>query len=263
MPYQAVMAQRLRLLEIDESTVASLGRIKQSLDVEFDRLLDGFYAHLLRQPELRAMFSDNETMARAREAQKRYWLTHLFAKHFDAEQFEQAEKIAQAHLRIGLEPSWYMSGYCYMLNQFVELACASHKNDTVNTAATIQAVNKLVFLDMNTVIDMYLEAKNATMRDVLRRATVFGEDMTAISAELENAQRDLQQQVDSAAPGTEIARCMARLSTGVAGVASRLRKFKTEDRLSTTLHQRQQDLGAKGFGARVRRLFNKDVDDQG
>ena len=251
MPYRAVMAQRLRFLEIDESTVASLGPIKQSLDAEFDQLLDRFYAHILKQPELHAMFSDKETMARARAAQKRYWLTHLFAKQFDAGQFEQAEKIAQAHLRIGLEPSWYMSGYCYMLNQFVELACSCHKNDSVNASATIQAVNKLVFLDMNTVIDKYLEAKNATMREVLRRATVFGEDMAAISAELENAQRDLQQKVDSAAPSTEIARCVARLSISAAGVASRLRKFQTEDRLSTTLHQRRQ-----GLRAWVRGLFN-------
>jgi hemoglobin-like flavoprotein len=257
MPYRAVMAQRLRFLEIDESTVASLGPIKQSLDADFDQLLDRFYVHILKQPELRAMFSNKETMARAREAQKRYWLTHLFAKHFDAGQFEQAEKIAQAHLRIGLEPSWYMSGYCYMLNQFVELACSFHENDTANAAATIRALNKLVFLDMNTVIDMYLEAKNATMRDVLRRATVFGEDMTAISAELKNAQRDLQQKVDSAAPSTEIAKCVARLSIGVEAVASRLKKLQFEDRLSTTLHQRRQ-----GLRARVRRLFNKDSGNQ-
>lgn len=249
MSYRAVIEQRLRFMEVDQSTVASLERVKQSLDTEFDELLDKFYAHLLKQPELRALLSNRETMARAREAQKNYWLTHMFAKQFDQEQFAKAERIATAHLRIGLEPSWYMSGYCFMLNQFVALACRCHANDTKSASAAIQALNKLVFLDMNTVIDMYLEAKNATMREVLHRATVFTEEMTSLVNALQNAQQSLQTKAAAGATGAQVTKEVTHLSGHVANLVSRLKKFHSEDRLTSALH-----LDAKGFWAWVRRL---------
>lgn len=254
MPYKAVTERRLRFLEVDQTTFESLQRIKQLLDTEIDNLLDKFYAHILQEPELQSLFPDEETVARARQAQKRYWLRHLFAKKFDHAQLEQAEQIAKAHLRIGLGPSWYISGYGYLLNQFVELACLCHRNDTDKIPAVIQALNKLVFLDMNTVLDMYLEAKNATMRDLLLRATTFAEDMTALSKDLENAEQDLQAKVNSAAKSAEIAESVAQLSTRVGKLTSRLEMFQYGDRLLIVPHPR-----AKGFVARMRQFIDKSI----
>ncbi|MDH4259632.1 MAG: protoglobin domain-containing protein [Gammaproteobacteria bacterium] len=250
MPYREVTEQRLRFLEVDEKTFDSLQRVKQSLDTEFDTLLDKFYAHILQEPELQSLFPNRETMARARQAQKQYWLTHLFAKKVDHRLLEQAEQVAIAHLRIGLSPSWYMSAYCYMLNQFVELAHVTHEGDPGKAALAVKALNKLVFLDMNTVLDMYFEAKNASMRDLLFRATTFSEDATGLVSELENAQQDLQGKIDAGAESAEISASATRLSSHVKTLASRLEKFHTSDRLSTAHHELEE-----GFTARLRRLI--------
>ena len=251
MPYKAVTEERLRFLEVDQTTFESLRQIKDSIDTEIDSLLERFYDHILREPELKSLFPDRETVARAREAQKRYWLQSLFAYRFDQAHLERAEQIANAHLRIGLSPSWYMGAYCYMLNQFVELACLCHKNDVDKLSAAIQALNKLVFLDMNTVLDMYLEAKDETMRGLLQRATVFAEDVRALCKNVDSARGELQATVDAAAESAEISRSVAQLSLHVNNLAARLEKFEHDDRLSTVHHQ-----GQKGFVARLRRFID-------
>jgi methyl-accepting chemotaxis protein len=127
MPHHEAAERQLRFLEIDQTTIDSLQQLKDSLEAGIEEHLDEFYAHILEQPELRSLFSDKESIARARASQGRYWLKHMFAKRFDRGQFEQAEEIASAHLRVGLEPSWYMSSYCWMLNRFVEQSRASRR----------------------------------------------------------------------------------------------------------------------------------------
>lgn len=252
MSYREVIEQRLRFLEIGQATVGSLRPFKESLESEIDDLLGRFYAHVMQEPELQPLFPDEETIARARKAQRRYWLDYLFAKSFDEAHFEQAEQIATAHLRAGLELSWYVGGYCYVLNQFVAIARSSNGSDTETLCREIQALNKIVFLDMATVTDMYLEAKNETMRELLRRATIFAEDMTVLSKELEKSQLDLQAKVDSAAASAEIAECTAELSTRVRNLSARLEKFHFGDRLYAEHHR-----NAKSFVARMRRFVDK------
>jgi hypothetical protein len=237
MPYREVIEQRLRFLEVGPATADYMRKLKRSLETEIDDILDRFYAHLLQEPKLQRLFPDEETVARARAAQKRYWLDYLFASTFGKEHFEQAEKTAGAHLRGGLELSWYMGGYCYVLNQLVALARSCDGSDPDTLCREIQELNKLVFLDMATVTDMYLEAKNETMRELLRRATVFAEDMTALSEELADAQRDLETKLDSAAAGPELRESAARLSARVENLAARLEDFRFGDRLHTTHHR--------------------------
>ncbi len=225
---------------------------KRSLETQIDDLLDRFYAHLLQEPRLQAFFPDEKTIARARKAQRRYWLDYLFAETFGEAHFKQAEQIAKAHLGAGLELSWYMGGYCYVLNQFLAVARASEGIDTETLCKEIQALNKLVFLDMATVTDIYLEAKNKTMRELLRRATIFAEDMTALTEELEESQRGLQARVDAAAVGGEIAEGSAELSLRVRNLSARLEKFHFGDRLYA-----EPQRNAKGFVAHMRQFVDK------
>jgi len=253
MPYKDVTEKRLRFLEIDQSTFESLQPIKQLLDTEIDSLMGKFYTHLLQEPELKELFQNEETVGRAREAQKQYWLGQLFVSKFDGKQLEQAEQIAKAHLRIGLPPTWYISGYGYMLNQFVELACLCYRNEPNKLTAAIQSLNKLVFLDMNTVLDMYFAAKDTTMKDLLLRATNFADDMSALSKDMDAAQRELQAKVESDASNSEIKKSVEQLSLRAEKLTSRLEKFQYKDKLHAVENERR----AMSFMARARRFLHK------
>lgn len=184
MPHTELMEARLRFLNIDRNVLSELRNAKDILEPAMDDMLDRFYSHLLKEPDLRALFVDKESIERARLAQKNHWLTTLFDGKFDTAYFEKTAQIGRAHARIGLTPNWYIGGYCEMLGQFIELISKNYSDRGKSAARIIQAVSKAVFLDMDLVVHCYLDVKDSSMRQILRRATQFTADVTQLSNDL-------------------------------------------------------------------------------
>jgi methyl-accepting chemotaxis protein len=166
----ASIEQRLQFLQFDEETRAQLRKAREHVGSAIEVLLDRFYTHILKQPELRSLFTDADAIQRARNAQKRYWLDTLFDGQHGPAYFDRAEQVGKVHARIELTPNWYMGAYCYMLNQFVGVIADEYAQDGKTVGLIVQALNKAAALDMELVIDSYLEAKDAAMREILRRA---------------------------------------------------------------------------------------------
>ncbi len=192
MPYTEFIEDRLRFLEIDEHDIVELQQARQYLEPEMDQMLERFYAHILSYPEFKALFEDEESIGRARAAQKAHWLSELFGGHFTSSYFSKADKIGRAHARIGLAPSWYIGSYSRMLNEFIECICTEAGKEGRPACETVQAVCKAVLLDVDLVTHCYLEAKSESMRLVLRRATRFAAEVAELGNGLSDASRKMQ-----------------------------------------------------------------------
>lgn len=195
MPYSDLVADRLRFLEIDDDTLAELQQARQYVEPAMDDMLARFYAHILNEVELQALFEDAESIKHAREAQKRHWLSTIFSGQFKSSYFTTADKIGRTHARVGLAPNHYIGGYGKMLHQFIDRICDEAAKEGRDPRATIQAVCKAVLLDIDLVIHCYLEAKNEVMRQVLGRATDFATDMAELSKGLSVASKDVRESV--------------------------------------------------------------------
>ena len=232
MKHKNAVERRLDFLQIDESTVTALRDVRSIFEGAIDDLLDRFYSHILEQPDVKSLFLDDESIERARKAQKRHWLETLFSMKLGKSQFDRAKRIGQAHVRIGLTPGWYMGGYCYMLNQFVELLAEHYRDDPLKFSHAVQAVNKAIFLDMDFVIDSYLDTKDKVMRELLNRATQFTDDVKSLQQELAHSARDLLDELHREdANAQDVVQRSASLSNQVGKLGSRLVQLETEDKL--------------------------------
>lgn len=184
MPKTRMMEERLRFLNIDRDVVAELRKAKDILEPAMNEMLDRFYAHILGEPELRALFVDPESIDRARAAQQKHWQEALFDGNYGNDYYEKANQIGRAHARVGLTPNWYIGAYSQMLGQFIDLITASYVDRNETPTRIIQAVSKIVFLDMDLVIQCYLDAKDDSMLQILSRATDFKADVWSISDDL-------------------------------------------------------------------------------
>jgi len=232
---QEQIQRQLRFLQIDQDTALTLRDLEELFESSIDDILHGFYSHILNEPELAALFADDESVERARSAQKRHWLKTLFAMKFGKAQFDQAERIARAHVSIGLVPSWYLAGYCFVLNHFIELLAKRYENDATGLSRVIQALNKAIFLDANLVIESYLEAKDSLMRGILLRATHFTDDVKDLNEDLINTTSDLRAKVESQLGSDSSADAYLeysdRLSEQVRKLNSRLEQLQLGDKL--------------------------------
>lgn len=242
MPHTEMMEERLRFLEIDQDVIEELRNAQQFLEPEIGGILDGFYSHILDEPQVKAIFADDEAIERARQAQMNYWLNTLFAGEFDSAYLDQAQRIGRAHARIGLTLNWYIGGYSNMLvqiNQRISLLAPKWGRDP---RAIIEAVCKVVLLDLDVVIHCYLEAKDRVMLDLLMRATRFIDELAEMSSELGLATAQVKVSTDALIRDTtendgqtgthgELLVHTGALADKVKQIDARISELKVSDRL--------------------------------
>jgi hemoglobin-like flavoprotein len=198
----AQIEQRLRYLGIDDVVIDDLLSAREILEPKLDQMLDIFYARIMDEPELKDLFPDDQSMARARQAQKTHWLESLLVGDFTDDYCERAERIGHAHARAGVTPNWYIGGYSNMLTQFVQHVVARTSEDDYSAGPIIEALCKAVFLDLDFVMHSYLEAKDRVIFDLLLQATRFIDTLTEANEELRAASEKVRESAESLAEGS-------------------------------------------------------------
>lgn len=139
----------LRLSQEDrEAAKAAWPFIKANLP----GILDEFYAHIKTIPHLKKLVGDSES--RLIEAQSRHWES-LFTSSLDTDYAERARRIGHAHVKIGLDPNWYIGGYTFTLTRLSELVLKKYRFSPGKASHTLGAVTKLIMLDMDMAISTY------------------------------------------------------------------------------------------------------------
>jgi hypothetical protein len=236
MPHTELLEERLKFLSIDRDVVAELKTAKTILEPAMDEMLERFYTHILAQPKLRTLFQEKDAIDRARSAQKSHWLKTLFEGKYDRTYYEKAAQIGRTHARVGLTPNWYIGGYCQMLGQFVDLIEKTCAEEGKPAADIVQAVSKVIFLDMDLVIHCYLDAKDSSMRQVLRRATDFTADVNALGVDLNAAAA----QINATAQALMADAARQRETTAIAERAHSKPSADSFERISELVTQAQE-----------------------
>ncbi len=179
-----ILRERMSFLGYDRHCQENLKELQTLLVPAMDGLLDEFYQFMRERPETRELLPTEEVRARARLAQKEHWLQLLSGEDLGEAHCARAIQIGRAHERIGLGLSAYLGGYCIVLNRFVELIAAEYRDDAQALSNKTQSIQKAVFLDIDFVIESYLDAKNASIRKILHNAEQFIAEIEQIDSEL-------------------------------------------------------------------------------
>ena len=203
MPKTKMMEARLRFLNIGATDFTELQKAKAIIDPVMDEMLDRFYEHILAQPELKSLFSSQDSLDRARSKQKQHWQKILFDGQYGNQYYEKAAEIGGTHYRVGLTPDWYIGAYCFMLEQFIDLIARRYADSGKSKRTIIVAVTKIVLLDIDIVIQCYLDAKDASMRQILGNATDLKADIWSISDELNDIANEIRGKADAQVQASE------------------------------------------------------------
>ncbi|POF29299.1 globin-coupled sensor protein [Roseibium marinum] len=145
---------RMKFIQIDQQAIASLRELWPVVQPALDGLLEGFYAHVMTQPELASLVGGKTS--RLVSAQKAHW-EKLFTGGFDQDYLESITRIGQVHSRIGLEPRWYIAGYSYVLTRLQNLLVRKYRMSFKDLGQMLEHVTSAVMLDMDLAISTYQE----------------------------------------------------------------------------------------------------------
>ncbi len=159
---QAIVAEgsqdretRMRFMRIDAATGELLREFWKIVEPALPEVLEGFYRHVTREPQLERMIGSE--IPRLKAAQGSHW-ARLFNGRFDHEYMQGVRTIGLIHNKIGLEPRWYIGGYNFVLSQLSNLAVGHYRWKPSRLSAVLTALNCAVLLDMDIAISVYQEA---------------------------------------------------------------------------------------------------------
>ncbi|GAB3116807.1 globin-coupled sensor protein [Novispirillum itersonii] len=181
---------RLAFLHIDAGTRAAVQEFRPLLEKHLEPMLDKFYAKVGSVPHLAKLFSNPDTLRHARTMQAKHWLNGVFTGTFDDDYMKQVTIIGRTHERVGLEPRWYMAAYCYVLNEMVDLVRRHYGKATDQAARIICAINKVVFLDMELAVSIYIQTARDSALSVIE---VFEREVDGMVAMVTDAATELEQ----------------------------------------------------------------------
>ncbi|MDV7341155.1 globin-coupled sensor protein [Terasakiella sp. A23] len=156
--------RRLAFYQIDKKTKEQLEIAWPIIEKGLPDLLKGFYQHVGEIDHLNDMIGCPDNIERLIQAQTNHWRL-LFSGTFDETYFERVSQIANAHVRIKLEPRWYMGGYSYTLIGLQNLIFDKLKKKKAIKA--LSAVTKAVMMDMELVISTYYDVIDKKHRTVI------------------------------------------------------------------------------------------------
>lgn len=191
---------RKRLVGFTDEDAALLSDLKDIFRQAADSVVDHFYAHITRVPELSQIISKHSTVDRLKKTQKEYFLGLANGK-YDVAYFRERFRIGKTHDRIKLKPKYYIAAYSLYYNMVLPLIEKAFREDPTAMMKHTQAFLKIVNLDMQLAIESYISAYLevnsviTTLKDTSENVTNVAKDLATSTSEISIASDDLAQRV--------------------------------------------------------------------
>lgn len=185
--YSEVLSQ-IQMIHLSKEDLCIIRSMKDIINEQLPNLVTSFYKNLGMEPSLTKIISDNTTVDRLQKTLLRH-LSEMFAGVIDDVFVEKRYTIAHAHVRIGLEPKWYMCAFEDLLQSLITTI-----KPTCNTIdeyhEKVLAITKIINLEEQIVLEAY-ELENKRIREIsieereklVKQVGSNAEELAAISLE--------------------------------------------------------------------------------
>ncbi|WP_417670828.1 protoglobin domain-containing protein [Roseibium sp.] len=188
-----VIEARRAFYQVTDAELQQAKALWPVIDAHLPEILSDFYAHVKTVPHLAQLVGSEDK--RLIMAQKAHW-ENLFTSGLSEGYFESAKRIGLAHVKIDLDPTWYIGGYNFVIGRITEIMMRKHRFSVKKGIQALNVVTKLIMLDMDLAISTYhdnmiaiAEARENGIRSAIQQFDGVME--TAISA-VGKASVDLQ-----------------------------------------------------------------------
>ncbi len=171
--------QRLAAFDYSAGSYRTFPMVKRAIERHAPAALTALYRHIAATSQIRGLFASQPRMDHARDKQMEHW-RKLFSRPLDRDYAASSTHIGQIHAKIGLAPTWYISGYARMLEYVLPKLILGRLLWPFGARRRAQAATALVkasLIDMDIALAAYFEAEQAGRRAVIQRCEAVFERM--------------------------------------------------------------------------------------
>lgn len=168
---------QVEFLQLTDEDLEIMAKYKDVFTREADRVVDVFYSHLLKYPELKRIIEKHSSVSRLKETQKRYFIS-LTSPGMEESYVKERLAIGSKHREIGLYPKWYLGAYQIYLQEIHRILTSVHGEDKEAVEKAYQVFQKRLNFDMQLAMESYITAQ-------LKQLIAFNEDIGMVAKVIE------------------------------------------------------------------------------
>ena len=247
----SAFAQQLQLIDLTVEDLQIVRLIRHDVAEWMPQMVDAFYAELVRVPELKQLIERHSTLERLKGTLAKHIL-QMFDGQVTPDYINVRKRIADRHVRIGLQNKWYIAAFQKVLNVLSRQIEDSTLPES-EQVRIVRSAGKLFNLEQQIVLTMYeemVEAERQTVTDAKQRVgqTVqkSTEELAAMSeqssASFQEMERHAQQvSVTTGTIATQLSQAAKEAEDGVELVEAETKRFEhVVDEMTQTTEQMTQ-----------------------
>lgn len=155
------LEKQLAMIQLTEQDLSVAKALQPLIIQNIDKIVERFYKQIAGEQLLMSIIEKHSNIDRLKQTLNRH-IQEMFSGRIDGAYYEQRSRIAIMHMRIGLEPKWYMCAFQNLLISILELL-HEHIADKQEYVQAIQVVTKLLSIEQQIVLEEY-ENEHERMR---------------------------------------------------------------------------------------------------
>ncbi|MCC2520801.1 GGDEF domain-containing protein [Vibrio coralliilyticus] len=153
---ESELKHRLHLFRLTPSDLDEVRTIKSIISRQLDVIVDEFYQHQTRTPDVENLIGDAGTLKRLMSALRQY-IIDLFTKEINLDYVEHRLRIGLVHKRIGVDPKLYISAVNYLKSRLIA-TINNNIQDPDYARFLSDIIDRLIDFDVSYVFDTYIKS---------------------------------------------------------------------------------------------------------
>ena len=165
---------------ISSDDVALLKEARPFVEKNMKRLLEGFWAHLMRFEETKEILKDEKKVANFKKAFPSYIL-ELFSGDYGTSYVEKRVSTGVVHFKLGLAPRWYLGALNIFNHLLHDILKECYGQDEEKLSKALRALEGMLNFDYQYMAEVYEREHETDLQDALQRLRELNTKLEEIS----------------------------------------------------------------------------------
>lgn len=147
------IGNQIKMINLTDADLQIIKALQPFVLKQVDMIVNRFYKNLETEMSLIKIINDNSSIDRLKRTLRQH-IVEMFNGTVDAAYFAKRNKIAQMHVRIGLQTKWYMCAFQDLFLSLMDIV-EEHYQDEEDYQQAGRAVSKIINLEQQLVLEAY------------------------------------------------------------------------------------------------------------
>lgn len=198
------VAKQLGMISLTAQDFAAVSQFKPMVENNIEYIVTAFYDTVTHVDELKEIILTHSTLDRLKKTLKIH-VIEMFEEKIDEAFIAKRNRIAEAHVRIGLAPKWYIAAFQNLQNALLDTMLRENPG-TARLSDFIKLITKLLNFEQQLVLEAYQKGEEEKREEIYKKAREDTKrEILYVSSELAALTEELHSSIESmSAYGREV-----------------------------------------------------------